>query len=177
MSLQSIVYKINNNLISLFALLDGWCDREHNFLHGKHRTYLSPYQTLRQLVKLNSYALCLVNESEVSAEDKRKQIDHLFLKASEISTSDFLTSVHTRICFDTDIPEDLSMDELRDLLREQLFSFLCALDRLHSNRLDIIHHESNPSGLREIEMINALAQEMLCFVKKYEEKGSLELRC
>jgi hypothetical protein len=176
MSLQSVVYKINNNLISLFALLDGWCDREHAFLHGKHRTHLSPYETLQQLVKLNAYALCLVNESALSVEDKRTEIDYLFLKASEISTPDFLRAVDSRIWFDGDLAKDPTMDEVRDLLREQLFNFLCALDRLHSERLDIINAESNVYGLREIEMINILTQEMLDFVKKYDEKARLEFR-
>jgi hypothetical protein len=172
MSLQSTIYKLNNDLITLFAVLDGWCDRHRSFLDQKHKTSLTPFETLQHVIILNEYTLSLLSTQREDCIEKKEEIDLLYAKLM-LDSHAFSFSLLIPDAFGEHRLEKLSQlnsCKVRDLLRDQLFEFLCTLDKLHSCRLDFHEPHTISTGERGIEMIRVMTDNLFQLVKTYEDR-------
>jgi hypothetical protein len=158
MSLHSTIYKINNNLISVYAILDSWCDRDSVFLTSDLRgNGVTPLEVLKNVLLINYYILAQLDHDnpddchgDFFREIKKENIS--------LETMCDLLPQQLRKDWETDFAE-YNGHEIRNLMREQLFSFLCLLDKLHSSRLDITTL-IDPGKVEGITIMDRLAKKL-----------------
>lgn len=132
MSLQLRILKINNELISIFATLDGWIDQ---FTH--ENVQKTQYKGLYVIVMNNAriiskYQLVLEPAEWRSAENL------LYKESLEELTKDLEGNTSLK---------ERNIAMLRDVLRGQLFTLLTILDSVHTDCLnpfassEVNHHE------------------------------------
>jgi hypothetical protein len=172
MSLQSTIYKLNNDLITLFAVLDGWCDRHGGFLDQKHKTSLTAFETLQQVIVLNEYTLSLLSTERNKCVEEKEEIDLLYAKLT-LAGHAFSFSLLIPDAFGEpglDKVNRLDICKIRDLLREQLFELLCTMDKLHNCRLDFPEPQTISPAQRGIEIIRIMTDNVFQVVKIYEDR-------
>lgn len=157
MSLQSKQYKINNDLISLFAIMDSWCDKNASFLNDRTVYHLTPLETIKQVLVLAHLVLSIVNDlPRKSDEDIADFLKFLKDPEQDLSqlifhnfiSDDFRTSLTSKFGDDT--------ETLRDNLRDQLFNLLCLLEKLHNSRLDAFSPDVSDQKFCVVNIIRAL---------------------
>jgi hypothetical protein len=131
MSIESIISKINKELIGSFAELDSWFDCDEQFLCEKFSSdQWSVTDTLEHVMLTNHYVLSLMTNRIPAATEKdpRNTLQHYTLHVSEI---EYLTSGrypwHSQ---DHLQPKGITPAEIRSQLRDQLYSCLRQLDLL-----------------------------------------------
>lgn len=136
MSIEITISKINRELISAFAVLDGWFDRDEALLRNRSSIRWCPAEILEHVMLTNRYLLMLIekgsskalklaSEKDLTQEVKQYQFDSVALDA--ISEPD---------SFSWERPEHMeptstqSLTEVREELRNQLYRCLCLLEML-----------------------------------------------
>src|SRR5688572_12175084 len=122
--IESIIYKINRELISTFAVLDSWFDRQEEFLRRRPSSGWSIAEILEHVMLTNHFLLLLLNKGGKKAIRKAAGID--LSKALEQYTFEhpLLEEVSNPFAFQWQRPEHmepsgkLSMHEIRDKLRD-----------------------------------------------------------
>jgi hypothetical protein len=156
MSLQASIRNLNNNLISLFSIVDGWCDRGGEFLNGYDKFSASPRDTMVKFINLNTHVLQHLEDiskyEQLMVELKPKS---LLALVSE-STGNF-----------SKLQEE-NPEALRELMREQLFRYLCLIDNFHSRRLDVSFSLVSPEFGKGLELIQSLTKHATDMVMQHE---------
>lgn len=137
-SIQTTILKIHRELISTFASLDSWFDREEKFLFEKPDERWSAAEILEHVMLTNQYLLILIDKGTRRAKSLAKEKD---LNA-ELSNYDFensaLRDVGVYKSFPWEHPGHMEpkgtkpLDEVRKELRDQLHQCLCILDSICS---------------------------------------------
>jgi hypothetical protein len=131
MSIESIISKINKELISSFAELDSWFDCDEQFLCEKFSSdQWSVTDTLEHVMLTNHYLLSLMtNRIPVATEkDLPSTLQHYTLQVPEI---EYLTSGGYPWHLQDHLqPKGITPAEIRSQLRDQLYSCLRQLDLL-----------------------------------------------
>jgi hypothetical protein len=156
MSLQASIRNLNNNLISLFAVVDGWCDRQEEFLHGYEKFSASPMDTLVKFVNLN---IRVLQHLEDIAKYESVMIE-LKPKSLLALVSDSAVSINNL--------QEENPEALRELMREQLFRYLCIIDNFHSRRLDVSFSLASPEFGKGLELIESLTKHATDMVMQHE---------
>jgi hypothetical protein len=137
MSFGIIISKVNNTLISSFAVLDGWFDQSNEFLYRKPiQDEWSPAEILEHVMLTNHFLLKLIdkgsrraleiaNETDFSSNLVDYQLEAPLLQ--EVGQSDAFTWNHPSHMTPTGLKP---LGEVRKELREQLFRCLCHLELL-----------------------------------------------
>ena len=135
-SIQTTILKIHRELISAFASLDSWFDRDEKFLAENHDERWSASQILEHVMLTNQYLLILIEKgahrakSIAQEKDFREQLTHYDFENSALSE----VGVHKSFSWDN--PEHMepkgakTLNEIRRELRSQLHQCLCLLDSI-----------------------------------------------
>jgi hypothetical protein len=161
MSLHSLVYKINNDLISAFARVDSWFDRVPVFSDDK-KSHAVPKAMLRKIIVINEYFLSVLHGSDNDMDKLRAQFDRI--KGCDVNA----ISILVRDEFAGHVADkfiELKWDDTRGVFRDHLFSFLCVLDAFHSDRLNFNRYDKILPGL---EILNESVRIISVLVEKCE---------
>lgn len=135
MSLQKRILNINNQLISLFATIDSWLDKEEN-IQNIIEDIISRNQETVDAVSL--VVAPSVNPAFAFAASPETDVNPI---ADDTST---------------DNRAELQVAALRETLRNQLFFLLFTLDNLHTdclNPFDTMDELKYPQVLKEMETL------------------------
>jgi hypothetical protein len=135
-SIESTISKINKTLISTFALFDGWFDQPRDFLHSKSDLRWGPLQILEHVMLTNHYLLLLIEKGADKAVRKAKGVDLNELVSDYTFDHSRLNNINDPSAFPWHRPEhmepsgNLSLNDIRDELRDQLYRCLCIVEKL-----------------------------------------------
>ena len=166
MSLQSMIYRINNSLISGFAVLDSWCDRDASFLFRKRKTGSSPFDLMQEVLISNDYFLSVMNMPQ---PDEATSFYEGFVADANTGLMN-VPALH-KIEWLARINEP-SVHTFRLLMREQLFNLLCMLDELHNSMLDATDVSNCVANQRRVKMLKNLADAMVYINRDFGEELS-----
>ena len=162
MSLQSTIHKLNNDLISLFAIMDTWLDRnESDFDGNTTNSFHIRKKTIVDFLIVNKQVLDFVNR--ISDEDDA--LDICF--EVEAAYENVSTIIENEIFAQRFL--DAGPDHLRETLREQLFQLLCLIDALHDKRLDVMSAMLHPQYAAGLDTIKSLIKAVGIKLSKYQE--------
>jgi hypothetical protein len=161
MSLQASIRKLNNNLISLFATVDGWCDRGEEFLHIRDKFTASPLETMMKFINLNNHVL-----------DHLDQVSNYEQMMVELKQKSLLSLV-SESNGDLDRIDELHPELLREVMREQLFRYLCLIDNFHSRRLDVSFSLVPPEFGKGLELIESLTRHSTEMIMHHEAQHEM----
>jgi hypothetical protein len=137
MNIQSTILKINRELISSFALLDGYFDRDEKFLHERIGDRWNAAEILEHLMLTNQYLLILIEKGAARALSLAQEDRSFILAANSYElASPALLDVGVHKSFEWENPRHMepggnrALKEIRNELRDQLHRCLWVLDSL-----------------------------------------------
>jgi hypothetical protein len=136
MSIEITISKINRELISAFAMLDSWFDRDEGILQNKNTGRWSIADTLEHVMLTNHYLLILIEKGSKKALRAALEKDLTAMLADYRLDSAALEQVGEPGVFHWHRPEHMEpsgtrpLAEVRAELRQQLYRCLCQLDLL-----------------------------------------------
>jgi len=161
MSLQSTIHKLNNDLISLFAVVDAWLDKDDQEQIGSESFRFRKIAIVNFLV-VNKQLLDFINKvsDDDLLHDIRFDVEDAYENVSNIIQGDYLVQQFL----------DAKPQILREHLREQLFQLLCLIDALHDKRLNVMNNVLYPQYASGLDAIRALICTVAGKLKRYEEQ-------
>jgi hypothetical protein len=136
-SIKTIILKINNELISAFALYDEWFDQPEHLLLARPESRWGPAQILEHVMLTNHFLLLLLEKGADKAVRKAASADLKKALEGYQFFNPLLEQVKTPTAFAWHRPdhlqpagENLSLADIRHELRDQLYRCLCVLDRI-----------------------------------------------
>jgi hypothetical protein len=136
MSIEITISKINRELISAFAVLDSWFDRDESTLCHKNTGRWSIADTLEHIMLTNHYLLMLIEKGSKKALRAAAEKDLTPLLADYKLDNPALEQVAEPGLFQWHRPDHMEpsgarpLAEVRTELRQQLYRCLCQLDLL-----------------------------------------------
>jgi hypothetical protein len=136
MSLEITISKINSELISAFAVLDSWFDRNETLLRQRCSIRWCPAEILEHVMLTNHYLLILIEKGSSKAlklageRDLTHEVRHYQLNNAG------LEEIGDPESFAWERPPHMEPEgirplrEVREELRNQLYRCLCQLDAL-----------------------------------------------
>jgi hypothetical protein len=139
MTIQSTILKIYRELISAFAILDGYFDSDDKFLYDKTANRWNVAQILEHVMLTNQYLLILIEKGAARALTlaQHNQGYTEAGKGYELETPSLL-AVGVHKSFEWENPAHMEptcsrpLNEIRIELRDQLHQCLCLLDSLRN---------------------------------------------
>jgi hypothetical protein len=136
MSIDITISKINRELISAFAVLDSWFDRDEALLWQRSSARWCPAEILEHVMLTNHYLLMLIEKGSSKAlklageKDLTHEVKHYQFNSVA------LEAIAAPEAFTWDRPDHMEptgtkpLAEVREELRNQLYRCLCQLDML-----------------------------------------------
>ena len=158
MSIELTISKINRELISAFAMLDSWFDRDETVLSEKRHEKWSPAQILEHVMLTNHYLLILIEKGSTKAKTLANDADLSgALQNYQFDTSS-LDDIARPSAFQWERPEHMEpkgekpLHEIRSELREQLYRCLCHLDNLCKGEGVLYRITMSVNGLGKLDV-------------------------
>jgi len=134
--IETIILKINKELISTFALLDEWFDQPDDRLFHQPDTGWSAAQILEHVMLTNHYLLLMIEKGVQKALRKSAGADLASLLRDYEFYNAGLEAVSDPQSFQWQHPQhmtpvgELSLADVRYELRDQLYRCLCLVEKL-----------------------------------------------
>jgi hypothetical protein len=139
MTIQSTILKINRELISAFAILDGYFDSDEKFLYDKTASRWNVAQILEHVMLTNQYLLILIDKGAARALTlAQDNYDYIEAAKDYQLESPSLLAIGVHKSFEWENPAHMEptcsrpVNEIRIELRDQLHQCLCLLDSLRN---------------------------------------------
>jgi hypothetical protein len=137
MSIHSTILKINRELISSFALLDSYFDRDEKFLNQQTGQGWNAAQILEHVMLTNQYLLILIEKGATRALVLARENREFIETGKNYSVENAaLLEIGIHKSFAWENPAHMepkgtrALTEIRCELRDQLYQCLCILDAL-----------------------------------------------
>lgn len=149
MYIQSTIPNITSSVISLYAVMDNWCDRFDTW--AEVLEYDPHFADV--FITINSVNEFLLASLEHITTGKQLSIDNSIdpaIMKDDAALAEFLRSNNYKI--NTDIFNDYNGSQVRDHLRNQLYRYLVLLEQVEMNEYkchlnEIIHLLSVTAGI------------------------------
>jgi hypothetical protein len=158
MNFETIISKINSELIGSFATLDGWFDRPHEMLQERSSSRWSPAEVLEHVMLTNHYLLLLIEKGSKRAIARAESCDISNMSANYVLETPSLEEVGKRGSFSWERPEHMeptgakSLEEIRAELRDQLYRCLHQLDHLPQGQGVAYRFTMSVNGIGKLDM-------------------------
>ena len=159
MSRQKTLVNISSELISLFAILDSWCDKTDKFLHEKTETK-SPFESLVFVLAVNEVMLSSI-QTDITSSD-RHSCDDSYQNLSAIVKGERFDELVRNI-------SKYSAAQIRGLLREQLYRFLCMIDHFNDKIVGHSDPSVNDNYIKSSDGVQLIVSNMLNEISLHEE--------